>query len=321
MPDWTAAEALERLGEKYALRYLPHSRRWLGIYRGLGLDLSEAEGTIYGYFFSPGADIREQILEQFDGFTSLKENGVPTSWLRGNLFGGNQLDPAGCLLELDASRLRSLKDEQFLDIPHCLADDLERFGGAEQLRGCTFCGVDAEPNMVHLGNHYEFACHDCLETLQEQARENQLPLNHPIQWKLAALALIVGTVLIGLIWGFLQQPAVQIEKSGLLMLAIPFGLSVGLAGLVSRLARGDSLWLRSVTLLCTFLGLTAGNIWGFRSMVLQQMGITWPDAVTLYFRVQLVQNPEVELVYYFGGAIGAWCGVGLLKSAGLLRFE
>jgi hypothetical protein len=313
-------ELLHLISDQYSLRYLENSKQYVGIHDGLCMAVSEFRGTVQFYVFSPTAELGDQILETFAGFVHLRESGIPPDWVRGNMLSNRDVDQHGCILELSPAQLQSLSDEQFLGIPHHLAQDFLNFGAENPIPTCPACGAEAPRHLAYVGRTYHILCDRCLSDLKVAAPDGRLQDTEPVRWGPAFSTLFLGTALFVIAWGLMQQPS--FEMSLQLLLLVPFLSSVCLVRAVTKAASGHSVLLRLATVMAIVSATVAGNIWGFRSLAFaQNVPLTWGEAVDLYFRHQLPNNGEVEFLYLLGGAAGAWFGLSILKTAGFIRVE
>lgn len=307
------------MAEKYSLRFLERSKRYLGIHNGVCIDASEFHRSIQIYVFSNDADISSQVLEKFIGFTHLHDSGVPTSWVKGNVITETELDKHGCVLELSPDQLKTISDDQFISIVDCLARDFQTYGAAESVGICNGCGEAEADSLMYLGDVYQISCGDCLQNLTDHSPEGYLENAGPVNWTAATATLLIGTLLFALAWGFLQQPFLSIT-SGWVLFLVPLFAASFVASSVSGAAGGSSMMLRIATVLAIATATLAGNVWGFRSAVLELEGatLTWSEAIHFYFVHQLQFNGDVEAYYILGGA---WYGADILKASGIVKVE
>lgn len=312
---------LESIAQRYGLRYLERSRHYLGIHDGLCIDLFEYDQTVYFHVFARTAYLKDQVLEQFQGFTHLNELGVSTDWIKGDVE-GSTFSPNSCTLKLTPERLRTITLEQFLEIPERLKQDMRSFGAEESVGDCSRCGAESPRSLMHFGGVYAICCDDCRQAVQDEAHRNKLRVNQSVNWLEAGKILLISTFVYGVVWGMVQQPFIGGKvKDGRVFLVLPFLGAVWLSGLVARAAGGTSLALRFATVVCSLAAVLAGNVWRFHTLVLQHVQITWLEAIELYFTRHLPLHYEFEAWFLAGGVIGAWCGAGILKSAGFIKIE
>lgn len=304
-------ECFQQLVECYSLRYLKKRKRYLGIFKGLCVDASEFDGQIALQFVSPSADIGEQVLEEFAGFQHWIEAGHPASWIRGRVV-RDQVDSHGCTVVIDAGRLERMGLEQFLDIPNLIAQDLQEFGAVDSA-ACANCNRQPVTVVGLVDWQYSWFCRECWENLAIEADQGRIPVAQSVNWPLAAAIIFVLTIVGALGWGALQQPG---QRPGFYSLMLPPMLwGFALCAVLVRFRVGVSPWLRLAICASVILSVLAGNVWGFRSSLPQQLqSIDWYDAVWLYFTVQLPLNFGDEVPFLAGGLIGAWIGLRFLKS-------
>lgn len=311
---------LPPLADKYALRYVDFSRRYLGIVDGVCVDVREWDGTIYFYFFSPTASLVDAVLERFQGFTHLAQTAVPVSWLQGRVV-GSDLDQHGCVLELSPERIAAISKDDFQKIPEAVVKDLHAFGAERELPGCSLCSAPNPTKLMFADNLYQFACPTCFDTLNEQYPDGARPNEVAVQWRRVWPILVFGSIAFTLVWGWLQQPSDRMD--GRLLLAAPFAGSLYFCRSVGRAAQGMNLLLRIVASMCVIGSILAGNIWGFRSALLARPGafVSWIDTAYLYITIQLPANNAVEGWYLLGGIAGVWLGFNMLKRQEIVIYE
>ena len=74
---------MEQVAEELSFRWVDKSKRFLGIHRGVLVEVSEWDGEVSFKFSSPTAHIGDEFLEDFAGFKHLPEAGIPTNWVTG----------------------------------------------------------------------------------------------------------------------------------------------------------------------------------------------------------------------------------------------
>ena len=97
---------MERLADRYQLRWADKGKCFLGIHEGILVNVSEWDGVVTLKFGSPVADFGSQILEHFAGFTHCAEGGLPTTWIDAMLEqderGGERASHHFCSVSIDA---------------------------------------------------------------------------------------------------------------------------------------------------------------------------------------------------------------------------
>jgi len=312
-------DSLGRFVEHFGLRYVKRRKCYLGVYRGLCLDVSEFDGNITLQFFSPTADIQDQVLENFAGFHHWSAAGLPVSWIRGRVLRGDHVDEHGCLVVIDGARLEQIGFEQFLEVPDLIAGDLEELGATKSLL-CVHCAQRPATVVGLLNWCYSWSCNDCWRTLATQATNGGIPVTERVNWAIATPTLAVSTILGGLGWGAIQQPGQHIGFYSLLLLPVLWGF--GLCALLGRLRVGINRWLRLAICSSLILSVVAGNVWGFSTVLSRQLGpVDWMNAAWLYFTVQLAHNIGNEAPFLIGGLVGAWIHSRLLRSFDSIKVE
>ncbi|MBI2827347.1 MAG: hypothetical protein HYX69_21955 [Planctomycetia bacterium] len=123
-------------------------------------------------------------------------------------------------------------------------------------------------------------------------------------------------------WGFLQQPQ-RLERFGLLATLLPAVWAFGLCRVICYIAGGVTRMLRLSLFASVITSVLAGNIWGFRSFIVQEaerrlqrpvVGPDWIESVRMYFAA-LPTGWKGEVPFLIGGVLGAWIGLRLLKRA------
>ncbi len=306
-----AKGAFEDLVSRYALRHVERTECYLGIHEGVCLDASFFHQCIRLTAIAPAAVINEQILEDFSGFTHVKESGVPTSWING-VPGKKGNYPDRVAIEITPQRLKLLTEKQVLDLPANLAQDFRLFGAEPTIAQCQLCGEAAPNSLLTIDDHYVPACENCLTRARDEAAVGNLHRAAPVRWLAALPALLVGAALYTLAWGGMQQADSMPAK---LLLVAPFGAAILLSAGVGWCAQGTSFLLRLMTAAVTIASVFAGNIWGTRTAILEQFQqvVSWEEAARIYFQFRLPQNPH-EGYFLLGGIAGAWVGMQAAKA-------
>jgi len=317
-------ECMERLAGRHQLRFVEKSKCFLGIERGVIVELSEWDAVVTAKLWSPTADIGHQVLEDFAGFVKWHEAGLPTSWIsalmESDANGRERISKSGCSVLVDAKRLESIGIDRFMEIPMLLVQDLHAHGASETLR-CTACG-QKDAVIVALANFaYSPLCHECWQDMQFHATGGKLATQQSVRWPLVLAVLGVLTILGGMAWGFLQQPE-RLNRFGFFAMLLPAIWAYGLCWAINLVSGGVTRLLRLTLCGSVMLSVLAGNMWGYRSFVVQQMekrlhqpvlGPGWSDSAQLYFSA-LPDMWQSEAPFFAGGLIGAWIGLRLLKS-------
>ncbi|HQR07398.1 MAG TPA: hypothetical protein PLN21_11280 [Gemmatales bacterium] len=317
-------ESLSQLADRYHLRRVQTGKCYVGIHRGIIMDVSEWDGEIILKFSSPTANIGDQILEEFAGFAHYREVGLPSAWIKAmmerNDHGGEEASNHACYVRMYTWQLEKIATEKFMLIPQLIADDFHAHGGVELLP-CIHCGEREATEVAMLNYAYAPMCAECWQSVQEQAVGHEIRTEQVVNWGPAFLALL-GVVLLGALgWGLLQETEMWLGKSlGIFLFLIAFGWGAYACDIVPRFSIGVTFGLRVLIALSVLGGLLLGNAWGYYSLLRQNgQPVVFSEAIELYFRVQL-WKPD-ELPYLASGCLGAWLGFSLLRSSGRIKVQ
>jgi len=315
-------ECLRRLADRYHLRWVEVGKCFLGIHRGILMNVSEWDGEVTLKFSSPTANIGDQILEEFSGFTHCREGGLPTAWIKGlmerDAHGGEDAGNHACAVRMDTRQLENIGAEKFMQIPQLIAADFHAHGGVETLP-CVNCG-GREATVVAMFNYaWGPMCDECWQAVQQQATGREIRTEQAVNWAPAFFALL-GVVLLGALgWGLLQECEAWLGRGlGILLFLIAFVWGACACDIVPRFSTGVTLGLRVLIALAVLGGLLLGNAWGYYALLRQNgQPVTFSESMELYFRVQL-WKPD-ELPYLASGCLGAWIGFSLIRSFGIIK--
>jgi len=170
-------DCMQLLAERYELKCLEKHRRFQGVYRGIGIEVSESDEVMTLVLDSPSADLEEEAAKGFAGFRHCAEARVPSEWLASS----QERTRHRCLVHITQRRLDLIGLAGFLDIPHAVARDFHEHGATEGVppapRGGEIPGGDAslagEPAQQALSRKVEFRKPDLQWYLQ---------LPFPIGW-------------------------------------------------------------------------------------------------------------------------------------------
>lgn len=303
----TTAEAkrmFEDLVARYGFRYAEQTKQYMGIHEGVGFDVSYFHNCLRLIALAPDAAINDQILENFSGFTHVKQSGVLTSWINGvRAKSGNH--PNQVEIELTPNRLKQLTEQQVLDLPANLVQDFRQFGAKPAIAACGLCHAVPPNTLMTIDDYYVTACGDCFARIRDEAAVGHLERTAPVRWVPALLTLLVGAAFYALIWGGIQQTAMP----GKILLFVPFIAAVMLSAMVDSAAEGTSLLLRLITAATIIAAVFAGNVWGTKTLIEKHIQdvISWQEAFRYYFEVRLPQHQQ-EGFFLIGGFAGAWVG-------------
>jgi len=314
---------LHDLSDRYRWRDIKKLACFLGVHRGIYVVASEREGVIFLKFFSPGADLRQQIAAHFAGFHHCEEGGLPLSWLEvsqeRDKRGRESPSVHGCLLRIDSGRLEQIGEKRLLELPDLVASDLQEQGAPDSIP-CQKCREKPSEILSLIDGALTAFCGACWSEVESQAPSGKLFKGHGVRWRRTLPALFACTVAGALIWGYLQQPD-RLDRFGLLSILFPVGWALAVCCVVGSLSPGVTRSLRLSIFASVVLTVLAGNTWGFRSFLVQRMEQQlnrpvappdWFETVRLYFSA-LPQISKSEAPFFLGGIIGAWIGLRLLK--------
>jgi hypothetical protein len=315
-------QCLRQFVDRYHLRWVEKSKCFLGIHGGILIDASEWDGEISLKFSSPNANIGDQILEEFAGFTHCREGGLPTAWIKGlmerDAHGREIASDHACIVQLATNQLEGIGAEKFMQIPELVAEDFHAHGGVETLH-CVNCGT-REATVVALLNYaYGPTCDECWQAVQDHTAGRDIRTVQIVNWGPALLALL-GVVLLGaLVWGLLQEVEARLGFSlGIFLFLLAFFWGALACDIVPLFSGGVTFGLRVLIGFAVLAGLLLGNAWGYYALMRQnEQPPTFSEAMEFYFRVQL-GKPD-ELPYLASGCLGAWLGFSLLKSFGKIK--
>ncbi|MHC4087845.1 MAG: tetratricopeptide repeat protein [Planctomycetota bacterium] len=203
-------DCVQRLAERYELTYLEKHKGFVGIYRGVGVNVCESGGEITLSFFCPTADIGDQILEEFAGFDHWAEAGLPNAWidaLRELDANKPTITPPtshrGCMVKIDKYRLKHIDTDKLMEIPEIIVHDLYEYGATETWV-CDICKQDAATNAFLDGANASL-CNRCwYEIRLAQKSKKRKSVLGPFCWTF----LMVGAlILVSIIWGTLKEPS------------------------------------------------------------------------------------------------------------------
>src|SRR5436190_12987306 len=129
MNESNSLELVEAFVEKYALRYVEKDKHFLGLFKGLFIDVWEHKGSVWISFCSPTVRLADAIIDQFRSFTHVGKLAIPIDWLQ-HRYVGDQVDTRGCLLELTDTRLGQISVVDLLEFPEAMALDFEERGAS-----------------------------------------------------------------------------------------------------------------------------------------------------------------------------------------------
>jgi hypothetical protein len=118
----------------------------------------------------------------------------------------------------------------------------------------------------------------------------------------------------------MQQPHV-VDIFGFWLVLFPAVWAVGICSVIGYVCDGVTRMLRLSLFASVILSVLAGNIWGFRSFVMQEMAdelnqqVVGPDlveSIKLYFAA-LPNSWQGEVELLLAGVVGAWIGLRFFK--------
>ena len=202
-------DCMQRLAERYGLRYLEKHKGFVGIYRGIGVKVCNSGGEITLSFFCPTVDIGDQILEEFAGFGHWAEAGLPNAWIEAlRELDANKptITPTshrGCMVKIDKYRLEHIDTDKLMEIPEIIAHDLYEYGATETWV-CDMCKQDAATDAFLDGANASL-CNRCwYEVHLAQKSKKRKSVLGPFCWTF----LMVGAlILVSIIWGTFKEPS------------------------------------------------------------------------------------------------------------------
>ena len=221
-------DCMQRFAERYQLRYLEKYKRFVALYRGIGLSICESDSTITLGFFCPSVDIGDQILEDFAGFCHCEEAGVPTAWIAAlreldtNSKSGQTTSHRGCVLQIYKNRLQLIGVEKFMEIPEIVARDLYEYGATDSW-ACDMCGQQQAATDAFFDGAYASLCNGCWSQAQ-LALKWQVDIGaerrkrRPVVRKCIAFAVIAAIIMVAAII-FWPRPGIERYISGMRALA------------------------------------------------------------------------------------------------------
>lgn len=211
---------MEQLAEYYDFRQLPKTKTFVGLHRGVIVELSEWDGIITLKFNAPSANVGDEILESFSGFTHWRDADLPSEWLNGVLERNTKdASDSGCMLTLDSERLETLAGDEFLELPDVIANDFQAHGAAEEL-ACSQCGTTPATVVAVMDSLYAPLCGACWQSVLEKSKRGRLATEEPVRWSRVIPFLTIATIVGAVGWGLLQQPD-QLHRFNWLMVLMP----------------------------------------------------------------------------------------------------
>jgi hypothetical protein len=318
-------ECMTPLAETYQLRWSVAGKCYLGIHRGILVKLSEFDGVLSFLFSTPNTiDLRPQILENFADFTHCAKGGLPPSWIKiaTEATGSEERNsPDTCYVELDSGRLEQIGPETYLQLPELVANDFQALG-AEDHCVCATCGQENASVLTLVDYAAVPLCEECWQDLDSQTLNHALPNIEPVRWLFVVPSLCMLTLVGGWIWGFIQQPKLLEKLPVGVIFLLPILWACFLIFVILSLGRGVNLLLRIALSVSVLLSVLMGNVWGFRSHLVQlvQAGAkqpveppSWFEATLIYFE-SLPWSWKGEVPFFVGGLVGAWLGHQLYKN-------
>jgi|SRR5579863_3231454 len=318
MNEANSLECIEAFVKEYMLRYVEKDKHFLGLFKGLFIDVWEHKGSVWISFCSPTVRLGEAIVDKFNSFTHVAKTSIPTEWFQ-HRYVGDQVDTKGCLLELNDDRLAKISNTDLLALPEVIALEFQERGADAENPTCSLCNLAKADKLLYADDKYQTACNACFDNLRDFFPGGIVTIEPPIRWVPAAISLILGSAAFTLVWGFLQQgeEGVSIEA----VLVAPFFASIGLCVGTARAARGMNRWLRILTITCIIFSIVTGNIWGMHTAILRQQQISWIDTVELYFTWALTHEESNAWWFLLGGAAGVWVCFGMLKNLTVIKYR
>lgn len=255
---------LQALAQRYGWRYFPELREARGMHRGVGCSVLEADSQLHFTFFGPGANLSNEILNEFTGFTHFAAAGLPTSWLKGRTF-----DDFSCTVRLDRGQVDALGEERFFDLPEIVARDLHAHGALENVP-CTQCGEANATELAQVQYSLTYLCLNCWLGMARRAADGALPSDQRLPWGafLVRLAFVFVLGIAGwsgfLQWAYAHSGSVRWLWGWLLL----FGFGLAATPLaVPRFAAAT--WAaRGLILATVAIAVQLGSLWAYRAALL-----------------------------------------------------
>lgn len=218
MASGSLKRGFQRLLFHYGLRYESEAGKFLGLLRGVGVDISHTEETVTFVFGSPAVDLSEEITGGFGGFRHCVNAGLEAEWFspfpEADAECIESASPCRCVLRVDDGRLRQITVQTFVEIPELVVSDFHEHGAEDSLP-CVTCGVETATQLTVKDGAYLAVCGKCrggpasaeLRRKQEAARDAQPVAQHGIRWKRVlrdALILLVLLVFSPFVVPFLE---------------------------------------------------------------------------------------------------------------------
>ncbi|NIP22950.1 MAG: tetratricopeptide repeat protein [Phycisphaerae bacterium] len=200
---------MQRLAERYELRYLQKHKGFAGIYQGIGVKVCESTDEITLTFFCPTADIDDQILEDFAGFSHWVEAGLPNAWIDAlretgiNKPFNPTISHRGCMIKIDKYRMERIEVEKFLDIPEIVTRDLYEYGATDTWV-CDMCKQEPATDAFLDGANASL-CNRCwYEVHLAHKSQKRKSVLGPFCWTFLAIGILI---LASIIWGTFREPS------------------------------------------------------------------------------------------------------------------
>jgi len=227
MNEANSLECVQAFVEKYALRYVEKDKHFLGLFKGLFIDLWEHKGSVWISFCSPTVRLAGALVDKSNSFAHVAKTDVPTEWLQ-HRYVGDQIDSRGCLLELNDARLAKISAADLLGLPEAIAQDFQERGAGAELPMCSMCGTTQAEKLLYANDTYQPACNSCFDNLQDYVPGGVVTRDDPIRWKQVAITLALCSLAFALIWGLVQQSENGVDTRFLLV--APFFASIFFCG-------------------------------------------------------------------------------------------
>jgi len=314
---------LEQLVHRYRLRWTQRTKCFLGLHRGIVVDACEREGILTIMFSSPTAEVGELVLTDFDAFAHCAEAGLPTAWIKGRMEVDGvhaRVSDHSCSFWIDQRRMAEIGYDLFIRIPDIIADDLHARGASGTMR-CAACGTNEATAVGLLEYTYTPLCDTCRDRALRGEASLRLLGRRRVDWRrvLPLLAVVTGAGAYG--WGYIQQPQRLDQFSWVAAMLLPVAWAFGLCWVIYWRRIPVTRTLRVLLFGSVIASVLIGNIWGFRSRMIDQArqqfnqqvtGPGWPTSVKLYFSA-LPQSWKWEAPFLLEGLVGAWIALRTLK--------
>jgi hypothetical protein len=185
---------------------------------------------------------------------------------------------------------------------------------------CADCGTNEATTVGLLEYTYTALCDACRDRALRGDASGSLLGRRRVDWRrvLPLLAVVTGVGAYG--WGYIQQPE-RLDQLTWNAVLLPVLWAFGLCWVVYWRRIPVTRALRLLLFGSVIASVLLGNIWGFRSRLIDQarkqfnqqvIGPDWPTSAKLYLAA-LPKRLQWEAPFLLGGLAGAWIALRTLK--------